>query len=691
MNKCISENFCSPSSRQGGNFIHGTYFPHIDGLRTFAVLSVVLYHLQEWLCPGGDTGVDIFFVISGYLIGGGLVRSLKENSFSLTSFYCRRIKRIMPAYFCLIAVVLAFGCFVLDCDDLRSLGRTVRSSTLFITNIYFNRTTGDYFSPATEENPLLNLWSLSVEEQFYLVIPLALLFMWKTRRSALMAAVCGTMLLSLCVATYQMDMVEQSKAFYLLPGRAWELLAGCLLALAPAVADKTRGKGLLALAGWTGILAPFACYTSSTLFPGYTALPSVAGAVLLIRYGSDGWSGRILKHPVCTGIGKISYSLYLWHWPVIVYWTYCRFNECGVWDYAGMFLASFALAYLSWKFVEMPFRTAPAFWTRKNAFVFTMVGCCMLGFAGEWLKWTDGARNYWHVAINNMPFPEYWRGQAFPPSFGITPPDKAVVEKGNLIQSHHPELGDVTGYPLVSLGREDLAPAFLLIGDSHAMASSPGFDSAARLLHKSGLFFRARLCPLSGISNSSESGALAQLRLMYPHWEHNMNLILDWLEHTPHIRTVFIHNRWIELVNDQRDEQMKQLVFQGLYNTCKRIRQSGRQVVLLGPVPEWTFGPCKLMRRNALLNSNRSDRLLGGDFNTRQRPVFTMLEHMAETGLCRVVLLHEAFHKNGQWMEQEGGHLLYCDDNHLSPYGSRKMVASVIDRLFPEWENTASN
>lgn len=242
MNKCISENFCSPSSRQGGNFIHGTYFPHIDGLRTFAVLSVVLYHLQEWLCPGGYTGVDIFFVISGYLIGGGLVRSLKENSFSLTSFYCRRIKRIMPAYFCLIAVVLAFGCFVLDCDDLRSLGRTVRSSTLFITNIYFNRTTGDYFSPATEENPLLNLWSLSVEEQFYLVIPLALLFMWKTRRSALMAAVCGTMLLSLCVATYQMDMVEQSKAFYLLPGRAWELLAGCLLALAPRRGGQNAGK-----------------------------------------------------------------------------------------------------------------------------------------------------------------------------------------------------------------------------------------------------------------------------------------------------------------------------------------------------------------------------------------------------------------------------------------------------------------
>lgn len=157
MSKCLSENFCSPSLHQAGNTVHGAYLPHIDGLRTFAVLAVVLYHLLEWACPGGYTGVDIFFVISGYLIGGGLVRSLKENSFSLPSFYCRRIRRIMPAYFCLIAVVLAFGCVVLDCDDLRTLGRTVRSSALFITNTYFSRTAGDYFSPAAEENPLLNL------------------------------------------------------------------------------------------------------------------------------------------------------------------------------------------------------------------------------------------------------------------------------------------------------------------------------------------------------------------------------------------------------------------------------------------------------------------------------------------------------------------------------------------------------
>lgn len=368
MSKCFSETFCSPSLHQAGGAVHGTYFPHIDGLRTFAVLAVVLYHLQEGICPGGYTGVDIFFVISGYLIGGGLIRSLKEGTFSLTSFYLRRIRRIMPAYFCLIAAVLAFGCIVLDCDDLRILGRTVRSSALFITNIYFSRTTGDYFSPAAEENPLLNLWSLSVEEQFYLMIPLTLWLLWKFREKVVKPVLWGVLGLSFFAAVCHMGHLEHNKAFYLLYCRAWELLAGCLLALAPA-AGQNRGTGWLRTAGWAGILLPFACYTPSTPFPGYTAIPSIAGAALLIRYGNHGWSGRILRHPLSTGIGKISYSLYLWHWPVIVYWTYVCFDECAPWDYAGMFLLSLLLGFLSWKFVETPFRTTVSWHLPKKTFL----------------------------------------------------------------------------------------------------------------------------------------------------------------------------------------------------------------------------------------------------------------------------------------------------------------------------------
>lgn len=166
---------------------------------------------------------------------------------------------------------------VLACDDLRTLGRTVRSSALFITNIYFSRTAGNYFSPAAEENPLLNLWSLSVEEQFYLTIPLALWLLWKFRKNAVKPVLCGALALSLFAAVYHMGNLEHNKAFYLLHCRAWELLAGCLLALAPAATEQGRGIRWLRLAGWAGILLPFACYSSSTPFPGYTAIPSRHG------------------------------------------------------------------------------------------------------------------------------------------------------------------------------------------------------------------------------------------------------------------------------------------------------------------------------------------------------------------------------------------------------------------------------
>ena len=166
------------------------------------------------------------------------------------------------------------------------------------------------------------------------------------------------------------------------------------------------------------------------------------------------------------------------------------------------------------------------------------------------------------------------------------------------------------------------------------MASSPGFDEAARLLQRSGLFYRARLCPLSGISGSGDSSSLTLLRLMYPHWEHNMELILDWLENTPQVKTVFIHNRWIELVNNHRDTRLKQLVADGLRHTCARLRKAGKQIVLLG---------------------------------------------------------HGTFHKNGRWQAEDGGQLMYCDDNHLSPYGAKKMVGGIIDQLFPGMERTAAN
>lgn len=177
---------------------------------------------------------------------------------------------------------------------------------------------------------------------------------------------------------------------------------------------------------------------------------------------------------------------------------------------------------------------------------------------------------------------------------------------------------------------------------------------------------------------------------MYPHWEHNMELILDWLENTPQVQTVFIHNRWIELVNNHRDTRLKQLVADGLRHTCARLRKAGKQIVLLGPVPEWTFGPRKLMRRNALLNANRTDRLLGGDFNTRQRPDSPCWSTWNPQA-CAASFPSTA--PSIKWAVAGGRRrpINVLRRQPSFPLWGKKMVGGIIDQLFPGMERTAAN
>ena len=210
--------------------VHGTYYPHIDGIRALAVLPVVFFHIFPWLCPGGFSGVDVFFVISGYLITGNILRDLQNDRFTLTDFYHRRIRRIFPANFSLIAGVFVIGCVIYYCVPLKHLGDTVVASTLFSSNLFFWNNVGDYFAPKTHQNPLLNLWSLSVEEQFYLFVPLLCAFVFKFRRNLVAPVLATVGIISFCAAVYAVDRGKQSSAFYLLHYRAWELATGCVLA-----------------------------------------------------------------------------------------------------------------------------------------------------------------------------------------------------------------------------------------------------------------------------------------------------------------------------------------------------------------------------------------------------------------------------------------------------------------------------
>ncbi|WP_179187168.1 acyltransferase family protein [Sphingomonas sp. TZW2008] len=351
-----------------------TYRRDIDGLRAFAVLPVVAYHLQLRFITGGYVGVDIFFVISGFLITGILAREVEERRFSIGRFYERRIRRIFPAMFFVLAAATIAAFAILYPLELVSYGHSMLWNALFMSNNYFLATT-NYFAMGGETKPLIHTWSLAVEEQFYIVFPpllWVLMRRWGRGVAAVVMAVCAVATLGLSAALLAS---YPSAVFYLAPLRAWELLIGSLLAL--DVVPRLRGMAREA-GGGLGLLlvvAPVILYTHATPFPGLAALPPCLGTALLIHSGRPDpgaalptLSARFLAWTPFVWVGLISYSLYLWHWPTIVFYRLGVHSVLGVAEKLALLAVMIALAWFSWRVVERPFRTRALLATRRAIF-----------------------------------------------------------------------------------------------------------------------------------------------------------------------------------------------------------------------------------------------------------------------------------------------------------------------------------
>jgi len=354
------------------------YRPDLDGLRAIAVLPVILFHLGFPYTPGGFVGVDVFFVLSGYLITRQIALELRENRFSLLDFYDRRMRRLLPALFAMLIGSTILALFVLLPRDLDAFGESLVAAVLSISNFYFWTESG-YFAPAAETMPLLHTWSLAVEEQFYLLFPALMILVWRMGSANVWRTLALLALISFAAGVSAARTVPEA-GFYLLPMRAWELLLGSLLALAPSFAPASlRQRDVAAGLGLLGIGAAVLTFDASTPFPGIAAaLPSLGAAFVI-------WSGqpssasaadvgveprplalRLLALPPLVFIGLISYSLYLWHWPLIVL--------AGQWSAAPLSLtktvlvvcATFAIASASWKFVEQPLRRGTSLWTTRG-------------------------------------------------------------------------------------------------------------------------------------------------------------------------------------------------------------------------------------------------------------------------------------------------------------------------------------
>lgn len=635
------------------------YRPDIDGLRAVAVLAVVLHHLSADLLPGGYVGVDVFFVISGYLITRIISREMEEGTFTFARFYERRARRIFPALFAVLAVTLLAGYFLLLPSDYAGTLRGALGTLFFASNVVFWRDMAAGYFAATDAglNSLLHTWSLAVEEQFYVFFPVLLLLCYRhlLRHIVLILVVCATVSLAGAALLVQSKSVA---VFFLSPFRAWELLAGSLLAFQAVPAIRSRAmRELTAGAGLLVILVACLVYDGKTTFPGLAALAPVLGATAILHAGASGptFTSRLLQWRPVLYIGLISYSLYLWHWPLIVLVRYAL-GMASITAYIPVLLvASLLLASISYHFIEQPFRRGQVI-TRR--FIVTSSALCATVMA-----LVSG------VGLMRSGFVE-----------------RFAPEVVYLDRTRSPQIPYVNceEKPLGSgclLGRAEGAPTMLLWGDSHLLAWAPALNASLASLNMRAVFAYSSACPpMLGVDNAVK-----------PNCPVKNHAIKEYLLANPGIRTVVMSAYWSTYFKDDgpltamageppaRGTNAAQVA---LASTLHWLRAQNRKVILIGPVPVFDVNvPLALALEKA------TDRTLLHSSMNEQR------------------LKHAAFMKVVDGAQREGGNIryldpidwlcavdcmlmkdgipLYRDAHHLSQAGAMVLKARLTEGLVP--------
>ena len=435
------------------------YRPDIDGLRAVAVLAVVLFHAFPHALPGGFVGVDIFFVISGYLISRVLYDELDAGNYGIRRFYVRRIKRIFPALCVTLVAVLAAGWFALLAAEYVQLGRHVAASAGFVANVVLYGESG-YFDAAAELKPLLHLWSLGIEEQFYVVWPVLLALLWRWRR-AVPYTMAALMLASATVGVLLTDR-DAAGAFFLPHARFWELLAGALLSYAERqrrLAGQALPARLADVAGVAGLglLATSLVLIDETVpFPGYWALLPVAGSALVLAAGPGALVNRtLLTARPTVFVGLISYPLYLWHWPLLSLARICETGEPAAWIRVVAVGLAIALSWSTYRFVETPIRFPAVAGGRRSRWavpglILALVAVAALGMTVVRLKGVPA--RVADLDASNAPF--RWVNVKHTPG---------CAERFPFLEDGH-----------CKLSRKDKPPTVVLVGDSHADALNLG-------------------------------------------------------------------------------------------------------------------------------------------------------------------------------------------------------------------------
>lgn len=645
-----------------------TYRPDIDGLRAIAILSVVLYHAGVPFLTGGFTGVDVFFVISGYLIGGHIFAELRAGEFSLLEFYRRRAKRILPAFYLVLCFTLVAALVLLSPTEAGTFAKDAISAVLSVSNVYFLKSSG-YFQPSNETNPLLMTWSLGVEEQFYMVIPLLMVVLARIRRSLILPAMIVVCVLSFLFAWRSLG-THPNMVFYLLPARAWELGIGVMLAvteslLARRISDSRWTSAFSAL-GMALILAPMFFYTSATPFPGLAALPSVLGSAVVIAF-AGGWTNRkVLSLVPFTFLGKISYSWYLWHWPIFAFLRVVSGGTLPPYAAAFGVLASLGLAVLSFKYVEQPFRRS------RRAALPLLVRYAAVAAA-------------FVAALGCL-----WKSHGFPERYPVLAHDVQEQSDPCLV-----EYG--TDKPNLSsrcYASSDPRPSIVLWGDSHSAALAP---AVRQIANRAGFNFiqlsKASCLPLQGVAKF-----VPQHPLVVGECKAFNDRVLSLIASDSRIKAVILAGRWGEpfqntdtpLVTDLAsarapigEEAIQTRFVQSLFGTVSSLRNSGKEVVLASDVPNFDFDPKSRfmtaripIRRGiaTLIGENPAHQTSANDSYAAANSLSTEFLNRARKrfpGVAVVDLRSQLCNTSGECAYADKDQLLYSDGQHVTAEGAR--------------------
>lgn len=625
--------------------MHLPYRSDIDGLRAFAVTSVLIFHAFPSLMPGGFVGVDVFFVISGFLISGIIFKEIEAGNFSFSNFYARRVKRIFPALITMLMTSYAFGWFFLFNDDFRRLGSHIFRASLFLSNFILWREAG-YFDNAAETKPLLHLWSLGIEEQFYIVWPVILWAFWrfKALRLPLMA---GLTSCSLVWNIYQ-SQLDLTHDFYSPLTRFWELSAGAWLAFHVSRHPQTPSKANL-ISGLAVCLLVAAVYIidRQKAFPGGWALMPVLGAVLLIYAGPTAWCNKFLfSQRGVVWVGAISYPLYLWHWPALAFARIVEGATPSVAVRLGAVLLAVLLAWGTLHWIEKPIRFR---WQSVLRTPLLLTAMVVVGYVGLACKNAGGypARAIMQAQveanvgdIGHDDFHAYYGKQFFPCA------DVRVHAKsekwGDLVRCFQTKLD----------GPIDL----VVVGDSHAEHLLLGLSQALPKLNIA-VYPRSEL-PFAKSMEYAE--------------------IFESLAKDARIKHVVLASMWAVAPLSTYER----LMFEAdLHSTVQLLKSAGKHVFLLEDTPKFGFDPqrCKFKHpfsgRTNCEESNESSQQVLASY----MPILEASE-LANSHVT-LVRLNDLFCDAAVCRMAMDGRIFFRDNNHFNILGSQLVGAVLAERL----------